>query len=72
MSGWPRIGWPNCRRCGRFVSMAKSYGWYAHGEYGEDTSYICDRCVPNWSPEDGRGRGPDAGYCGIKQEGGGR
>jgi hypothetical protein len=58
---------PNCRRCGRFVQMNKPYGWYAHGEYGEDTSYICEKCVPNWTPEDSRGRGPEAGYCGVRQ-----
>jgi len=60
---------PNCRICGRFVSLAKPpVGWFAHGEFGEDTSYVCRRCVPNWKPEDGKGRGPEAGYCGVIQE----
>lgn len=60
---------PQCRRCGRFVSMAKKpYGWYAHGEHGEETGYICRKCLPNWTPEDGRGRGIEAGYCGIVSE----
>jgi hypothetical protein len=45
--------------------MGKSYGWYAHGEYGTETSYLCERCVVDWTPQDSRGRGPEHGYCGV-------
>lgn len=56
---------PRCS-CGRFVSTSKGpIGWYKHGEYGEDEGWICRTCLPNWTPRDGRGRGPEAGYCGI-------
>jgi hypothetical protein len=58
-----------CRYCGRFLSLAKPHGWYAHGEYGEDTGFVCERCLPTWTPQDSRGRGPEAGYCGVRAEG---
>lgn len=52
--------------CGRFVSLAKPpYGWWCSGEFGEDTNFVCAKCLETWHPADGRGRGVDAGYCGI-------
>jgi len=57
---------PKCR-CGRFVNpkTTKPVGWYCHGEFGEDITYVCQRCIPTWVPTDGKGRGPEAGYCGV-------
>jgi hypothetical protein len=51
--------------CGRFVSTARSHGWYRFGEHGTEEGYVCSACLPDWAPADGRGRGPEAGYCGI-------
>jgi hypothetical protein len=61
-------GMPRCS-CGRFVSSRFGpVGWFKHGEYGEEEGWICRRCLPNWTPRDGRGRGPEAGYCGVLQQ----
>ena len=55
---------PRCA-CGRWVSIAKPYGWFKHGEHGSEEGWVCTRCVKAWVPQDGRGRGPEAGYCGV-------
>ena len=55
---------PRCA-CGRWVSIAKPYGWFKHGEHGSEEGWVCARCVKAWVPKDGRGRGPEAGYCGV-------
>lgn len=55
---------PRCA-CGRWVSIAKPYGWFKHGEHGSEEGWVCARCVKAWVPQDGRGRGPEAGYCGV-------
>lgn len=56
--------WPRCQ-CGRLVSLAKPHGWFRYGEYGTEEGWVCPGCLPTWDPRDGRGRGPEAGYCGI-------
>ncbi len=58
---------PRCD-CGRLVSTAKLHGWYMHGEHGTEEGYVCARCLPSWVPQDGRGRGPEAGYCGVRHD----
>lgn len=51
--------------CGRFLG-AGPYGWWMYGEHGTEEGYVCSRCLPGWTPTDGRGRGPEAGYCGVR------
>lgn len=55
---------PRCA-CGRLVSRTKPHGWFRHGEHGSEEGWVCSRCVATWTPTDGRGRGPEAGYCGV-------
>lgn len=60
-------GWmPRCV-CGRFISpgITRPIGWFAYGEHGSEEGWVCPRCLPSWLPRDGRGRGPEAGYCGV-------
>lgn len=56
---------PRCA-CGRFLSLAKPHGWFKHGEHGSEEGWVCASCLPGWTPTDSRGRGPEAGYCGVK------
>jgi hypothetical protein len=57
---------PRCG-CGRIVSTAKPHGWFRYGEHGTEEGVVCPRCLPAWTPQDGRRRGPEAGYCGVKR-----
>ncbi len=52
-----------CADCGRFLTLAKPYGWYARGEFGEETGYICPRCLPTWRPLASNGSN-DPRWCG--------
>jgi hypothetical protein len=53
---------PRCS-CGRFIGA--EHGWFKYGEHGSEEGWVCARCLPTWTPRDSRGRGPEAGYCGI-------
>lgn len=57
---------PRCD-CGRFLSIAHRHGWYRFGEHGSEEGWICAACLPGWTPTDSLGRGPEAGYCGIRE-----
>lgn len=56
---------PRCG-CGRWLNFSKPHGWFAYGEFGTETGYVCSSCLPGWTPQDGKGRGPEAGYCGVR------
>jgi len=57
-------GMPRCG-CGRFVNTAAQHGWFKYGEHGTEEGFVCLKCLPKWSPQDGLGRGTEAGYCGV-------
>jgi hypothetical protein len=58
---------PRCS-CGRLVrthNNDRRIGWFAYGEHGSEEGWVCPRCAEIWTPRDGMGRGPEAGYCGF-------
>lgn len=51
--------------CGRFITLSKRYGWEAGGEFGEETFYICPRCLDEGTTPQGHNGSSDARWCGI-------
>lgn len=62
---WEAMMRPRCS-CGRWLGKGP-YGWFKYGELGTEEGWVCSRCLPSWTPQDGLGRGPEAGYCGVVQ-----
>lgn len=51
--------------CGRFITLSKRYGWEAGGEFGEETFYICPRCLDEGATPQGHNGSSDARWCGV-------